>query len=143
VLRMSRAGGLLLIVAVVLVVAACGSSSKSKPAASPPSPSTPSTTTALSPSAVAQGNAPVKIAFDNSGYLAACEKSLQTPNSQGKAFSHSQAVATCGCMQQQAKAEGLGSKSEASITDKQFSALLTTCTKRATGGGSTGAGTTT
>jgi hypothetical protein len=139
--KLSTRYAALLLGVTAIAAAGCGSSSSSKSQAAAPAPATPSTATTFS--SVAQGNAPVKVAFSSPTYLATCEKSLQTPNSQGHAFSHREAVAECGCVQKNAEAQGLGSKSEATISNTQFAQLFSTCLQKITGGASSAPGTTT
>lgn len=121
------------LIAAAVAVAACGSSSKTTTSAKAPTPAT-SSTASVPTSVVAEGNAPVKLAFDSAGYPAACQKSLETPNSKGHAFTHGQAKTMCGCLQQKARAKGLSSESEESITVKQFASLFKTCVHRVRGG---------
>src|SRR5437588_12534120 len=85
-----------LALSLALALAGCGSSNS---------------TSSESP-AVQKGNAPVKVTFTDPGYRAACEKSLQTPNSQGAALNPGQAQAFCGCLEQQAQSRGLSQQSE-------------------------------
>src|SRR5438309_3738830 len=94
-----------------LALAGCGSSNS---------------TSSESP-AVQKGNAPVKVTFTDPGYRAACEKSLQTPNSQGAALNPGQAQAFCGCLEQQAQSRGLSQQSEQSISDAQFKSMFAAC----------------
>ena len=93
-----------------------------------------------SSSAVRQGNTPVKLAFNDPGYPAACEKSLETADSKGNAFNADQAKTFCGCLRQQARSGGLSSQSEDSITNDQFRSLFSTCQAQL---GTTTSGTTT
>ncbi len=113
--RIGRAAVPSVLLVGAVVIAGCGSSSSSSSSGSG------------SASAVARGNAPVSVAFDSSRYPAACQKSLETPNSQGAAFTSAQASTFCACLQQQARSKRLASESEQSITDDQFRALFHTC----------------
>jgi hypothetical protein len=123
---MSRRIGSTLVATLVLAgsvaIAGCGSSNTSKGYGTTP--------------AVARGNAPISVSFDSSAYPAACQKSLETPNSQGAAFTPAQASTFCTCLVQQAGSSGLASESEASITNDQFKSLFDTCRGQLSGQGS-------
>lgn len=105
-----------------VAIAGCGSSNSSSAYGNTP--------------AVQRGNAPVSVSFNSSGYPAACQKSLETPNSQGAAFTPAQATSFCACLVQQAGSSGLASESEASITNDQFKSLFATCRSQLSGQGS-------
>jgi hypothetical protein len=108
-----------------LGVAGCGSSSSSSSSGTTPA------------SVVKQGNAPVKVAFNDPGYPAACEKSMETPDTKGNALSPAQAKTFCGCVQQRAQSQGLSTQSEESISVDQFRAMFTTCEAQLTGASTT------